>query len=101
MLNGTAASFNLALPQLLVGKRKFPVVNLDDFITGIQAGYQFNGINFSGNYTNGEFFSLDGLHFSARGNALIANKFIETINNNYGAAIPEVNPGDYPSTQRP
>src|SRR5690606_29428190 len=60
LLNGTASSFNLALPQLLTGKRNFPVAYLDDFISSINTGYQFGGINYSGQYITGEFFSLDG-----------------------------------------
>lgn len=39
----------------------------------------------------GGLFSLDGLHPSNTGYALIANVFIQTINTTYGTAIPQVN----------
>ncbi|HJQ85298.1 MAG TPA: SGNH/GDSL hydrolase family protein [Candidatus Binatia bacterium] len=39
----------------------------------------------------GGIFSLDGVHPTATGNALIANAFIEAINAGFGEAIPAVN----------
>ena len=39
----------------------------------------------------GGFFSLDGLHPSNTGYALIANVFIQTLNSAYGLGIPQVN----------
>lgn len=59
-----------------------------------------NGI-VSDNYTmtstfvTGGAFSLDGVHPSPRGYALIANKFIEAINLKYGSNIKTVNLGNY------
>jgi len=41
----------------------------------------------------GGFFSLDGLHPSNTGYALIANVFIQTLNSAYGLGIPQVNVG--------
>ncbi len=40
-------------------------------------------------------FSLDGVHPSPRGYALIANLFIEVINEKYGSNLPGVEPLDY------
>ncbi len=40
-------------------------------------------------------FSLDGVHPSNLGHALIANRFIETINDALGLTIPPVDPADY------
>jgi hypothetical protein len=39
--------------------------------------------------------SVDGIHPTPRGYALIANEFIKAINNQYGSAIPQVNANDY------
>jgi hypothetical protein len=41
----------------------------------------------SAEYVKGGAFSLDGVHPTARGYALIANKFIEAINAKYGATL--------------
>lgn len=46
-------------------------------------------------YGTGGGFSLDGVHPSPRGSALLANLFIETINSKYGSNLPGVEPLDY------
>jgi lysophospholipase L1-like esterase len=46
-------------------------------------------------YGTGGGLSLDGVHPSPRGYALIANEFIEVIENTYGAELPRVNPLDF------
>ena len=46
-------------------------------------------------YGTGGGFSLDGVHPSPRGSALLANLFIETINAKYGSNLPGVEPLDY------
>lgn len=46
-------------------------------------------------------FSLDGVHPNARGQAYIANKFIEVINAKWEASIPSCNPNDYPGNEFP
>jgi hypothetical protein len=47
-------------------------------------------------FVTGGTFSLDGVHPSPRGYALIANKFIEAINAKYGSNLNGVNIGNYP-----
>jgi hypothetical protein len=47
-------------------------------------------------YVTGGAFSLDGVHPSARGYALIANKFLEAINAKYGSTFKPVDLGTYP-----
>jgi lysophospholipase L1-like esterase len=46
-------------------------------------------------YATGGAFSLDGIHPSPRGNAVLANVFIEAINAKYGSNLPGVDPLDY------
>jgi lysophospholipase L1-like esterase len=46
-------------------------------------------------YATGGGFSLDGVHPTARGYAVIANDIIDTINTGFGANIPAVDPGAY------
>lgn len=47
------------------------------------------------NYATGGAFSLDGVHPTARGYAVVANRIIEAINTGFNANIPTVNPGGY------
>ena len=46
-------------------------------------------------YGTGGGFSLDGVHPSPRGYALLANLFVQAIESKYGADLPEVNPLAY------
>ena len=46
-------------------------------------------------YATGGGFSLDGVHPSPRGYALLANLFVEAINTKFGSNLPGVDPLDY------
>ena len=46
-------------------------------------------------FASGGAFSLDGIHLTPRGYALVANKIIEAINTTYSATVPQVNIGYY------
>ncbi|MCM5664316.1 SGNH/GDSL hydrolase family protein [Galbibacter mesophilus] len=58
-------------------------------------GISFDGGTITNTYATGGAFSLDGVHPTARGYAVIANAIIASINETYGAEVPEVNPGAY------
>ena len=60
------------------------------------AGITANGFTMKSTFVTGGTFSLDGVHPSPRGYALIANKFIEAINAKYGSNLNGVNIGNYP-----
>jgi lysophospholipase L1-like esterase len=55
--------------------------------TGIQVG----GVTLTEDFLTGGLFSYDGVHPNAIGYALVANLFIEAINDKFGAEIPPVN----------
>jgi lysophospholipase L1-like esterase len=59
------------------------------------AGITANNFTLTANFVTGGAFSLDGVHPSPRGYALIANKFIEAINAKYGSNLKGVNLGNY------
>ncbi|MGL2965202.1 G-D-S-L family lipolytic protein [Flavobacterium sp. XGLA_31] len=54
-----------------------------------------NGYTMTATYVTGNTFSLDGIHPSPKGYALIANKFLEAINEKYGSNFKGVNLGKY------
>ena len=58
-------------------------------------GLVVNGYTMTSAYVTGNSFSLDGVHPSSRGYALIANKFLEAINATYGSNFKGVNLGQY------
>ncbi|WP_166921244.1 SGNH/GDSL hydrolase family protein [Flavobacterium poyangense] len=58
-------------------------------------GITLNGYTMTSTFVSGGTFSLDGVHPSARGYALVANKFIEAINLKYGSNLKGVDLGKY------
>jgi lysophospholipase L1-like esterase len=58
-------------------------------------GISANNFTVTSTYVTGGGFSLDGVHPSPRGYALIANKFFEAINATYGSNFRGVNIGLY------
>ena len=59
------------------------------------AGELHDGVRVTSAYISGGVFSLDGVHLTPRGNALIANELFKEINNKYDSKIPRVNVADY------
>jgi hypothetical protein len=51
-------------------------------------GLLINGVSLNSNYISGGIFSLDGVHLTPRGYAIVANQFISAINKQYNANIP-------------
>lgn len=58
-------------------------------------GISGNGFTLTSAFVTGGAFSLDGVHPSPRGYALIANKFLEAINAKYGSNLKGVSYNDY------
>ncbi|MCB0371820.1 MAG: G-D-S-L family lipolytic protein [Muricauda sp.] len=56
---------------------------------------QLDGSNVTATFATGGGFSLDGVHPSPRGYAIVANAFVAAINAKYGSNLPGVNPLDY------
>jgi GDSL-like Lipase/Acylhydrolase len=68
------------------------VVDIYGIFNGIKAnGYATGGMDFSTDFITGGIFSLDGVHPSDIGQAIIANEFIKVINAQFGSTIPPVN----------
>ena len=58
-------------------------------------GIAFNGFNTTSAFIFGGMFSLDGVHPSPRGYAIISNYFAQAINAKYGSNFKDVNVGQY------
>ena len=59
-----------------------------DFLNRVKSGMVVNGVFVNSDYITGGVFSLDGVHVTPRGNALLGNEFIKAINQKYSTAIP-------------
>lgn len=65
------------------------------------SGIQFDGVKYTATFVTGGTFSLDGVHLTGRGYALIANEFIKSINAKYHSTLPMVNVNSYSGVQFP
>lgn len=64
-------------------------------------GIVYNGVEINAAFITGNAFSLDGVHLTPIGNALIANVFIEAINATYSSRIPKVDASQYRGVKFP
>ncbi len=89
-------AFNTSIESLAVSN-SLAFVDLRALYNQINtSGIISNGLTVTSNFILGGMFSLDGVHPTPRGNALIANKFIEAINIKYGSTFQKVNISNYP-----
>lgn len=58
-------------------------------------GIAFDAGMITSDFVTGGAFSLDGVHLTPRGSALLANRIISEINETYDATVPKVNAGAY------
>ena len=75
---------------------KVGLVDMNSFFNSVAlGGIAINATPNNASFIRGNLFSLDGVHPTSRGYAVIANEFIKVINATYGASIPQVNPTEY------
>ncbi|PVH26110.1 G-D-S-L family lipolytic protein [Sphingobacterium corticibacter] len=82
-------------------RRDLALVDVHAFLAQARTGFIYNGIPFSSSFITGNAFSLDGIHLTPIGNAVIANLFIDEINRKYNATIPRVDVTRYRGVQLP
>lgn len=92
--------FNKAIKSEAASKG-LAVADVNAFLTAVKNGIRIDGLSVSAKYITGNGFSLDGIHLTPIGNALMANVFIEAINKTYGAQIPRLNIADYRGVKLP
>lgn len=85
---------NNAIVQLAY-KYDFGVVDMHKFLSDFESGFFLDGVEFSAKYIEGGVFSLDGIHPNTKGYAIVANFFIDAINEKYGSNIPKVAVNEY------
>ena len=66
-----------------------------------QSGIQWDGVRYTATFVTGGAFSLDGVHLTGRGYAIVANEFIKAINEKYKSTLPLVNPNQYSGVKFP
>ena len=70
-------------------------VDMFSYMKTVASGVSYNGISYSTQYVTGGAFSLDGIHPTPRGYALVANEILRSINFQYHSTIPMVDVNRY------
>lgn len=93
-------SYNSTIKSLAASKG-LAVADNYTYLNLVKSGIAIQGINLSSAFISGGAFSLDGVHLTPRGNAVIANVFIDAINNKYGSNIPTIDISKYRGVKFP
>ncbi len=70
-------------------------VDVNAFLNKTKTGFVYDGITLNAAFVTGGAFSLDGIHLTPLGNALLANEFIKAVNAQFGASIPQLDATKY------
>lgn len=82
----------------IAADKGFALVDANKLLNNAIKGLVVDGIKFSTQYVTGGLFSLDGVHPTNRGYAIVANEFIKVINEKWGANIPYINVAEIPGS---
>jgi lysophospholipase L1-like esterase len=94
------STFNSIIAELATSKN-IPVVDMNAYMKTLQSGISYNGVTYGATFVSGGVFSLDGVHPTEKGYALITNHILQTINNYYRAKLPMVDPNEYQGIKLP
>ncbi len=95
------SGYNTAITQIAAAN-KLGLMDINELLHRVQAGnYIIDGIPLNLGYITGGVFSLDGVHLTPRGYAMVANQYIGAINAAYSTNISPVNPALYRAVKLP
>jgi lysophospholipase L1-like esterase len=93
-------SYNSSIKSIATSKG-LAIADTYAYFNQVKAGLMVQGIGINATFISGGAFSLDGIHLTPRGNAVIANVFIDAINAKYGSTIPTVDVTQYRGVKFP
>lgn len=102
-LQAAIARYNSSLDSLVrahnhrQGYQQAVLVDLWTWFAPLSDGLTVDGLTLSDDYLDGGIFAIDGLYFTPRGQAFVANAFIDAINrtDSWEASIPPLTLTDY------
>ncbi|UKT62360.1 SGNH/GDSL hydrolase family protein [Pedobacter mucosus] len=93
-------SYNSSIMSLATSKG-LAIADTYAYLNQIKTGIVIQGVGINSSFITGGAFSLDGVHLTPRGNAVIGNVFIDAINLKYGSTIPSIDITQYRGVKFP
>ncbi len=93
-INEAVSAYNTKI-KLVADAKGLAFADVNTFMNRARTGTIYNGIGMNAQFVSGGVFSLDGVHLTPIGNALLANEFIKAINSKYGSSIPQIDATKY------
>ena len=81
--------------------KNLAVADANNFLSKLKTGILYNGFGISSAYITGNAFSLDGIHLTPIGNAVMANLMIEAINSKYGTKLEKIDASGFTGVKIP
>lgn len=79
-------AYNNTISAVANSEENIALVDLNSILAEVAStGIDFDGFNLTSSLVTGGAVSLDGIHLNPRGYALMANKFLEAIDNKFGS----------------
>ncbi len=100
-------AYNTTIANIAASNSNIVMVDLNSVLTeAATTGVAFDGYNLTTGLVTGGLISLDGVHLTARGYALMANKILEEIDTEFGSNFAEATDGlakadDFPTNYSP
>ncbi|MDT0689331.1 G-D-S-L family lipolytic protein [Salegentibacter sp. F188] len=95
MIAAATASYNQTIAAL-AQTNGLGLVDANAMLTRLaNEGIAFDAGTVTSEFVTGGAFSLDGIHLTPRGYAIIANGIIDEVNETYNSEVPKVNVGGY------
>lgn len=92
--------FNTIIKEIASNKN-LAVADANAFLTRLKSGINYNGVGVSSAFITGNAFSLDGIHLTPMGNAIMANLLIDAINAKYKTKLGKIDATGYRGVKMP
>ncbi len=94
-LSAAITAFNTGIASVVDANPNIVLYDANSRLKELSGGITSEGITVTSEFGSGGAFSLDGVHLTPRGNAVIANDLIEIINSNFDATLQPVPVGSF------
>ena len=99
-VKSTTTAYNAAIKSIADSKG-LAYMDANNLLKTLKGGTLINGAGYSGSFISGGLFSLDGVHLTPAGYAIVANEYIKAINSKYSANVPLVSVSQYRGVKFP